>query len=89
MTYTEIRARMNYLIGEAERDQVTRRCFNELGRDHKWTLSPDVFTQLEENYDAYRVPLDRLEKIVICGIPVTIDYRTRGKIELWRKLGED
>lgn len=89
MTYTEIRARIDYLIAKAERDQANRKCYKDLGEDHKWTLSPDVFSGLEAYNDAYRIPLDKLEIVRLCGIPVTIDYRTRGKIELWRKIEED
>lgn len=89
MTLTEIKARMNYLIAEAERDQAARKSYQELDKDgYKWILSANVFTALELGNDAYSIPFEKIEKICFCGIPVTIDYITRDKMELWRKIGE-
>lgn len=90
MTLTEIKATMNYLIAEAEREQATRRCYKSLDKDgYKWFLSPDIFTQLEENIYNHCISLIRFEATHLYGIPVEIDYRTREKIELWHRIGED
>lgn len=90
MTLTEIKATMNYLIDEAEREQAARRCYKSLDKaGYKWVLSPDILTQIEENIYDHCISLRRFEATHLYSIPVEVDYRTRDKIELWRRIGEN